>query len=291
MNAGTARPRVNTLRPAWFPDLDFLGWISVAVICFWVTLALFAPWVAPYPENEIVSRVSFAPAGEVGLLGTDYLGRDLLSRIVFGARTTLGLALAATLIAFVFGVSLGFLAGLSGGWMDNALSRAFDVFVSFPQIMLALIVLSGLGSSLLVLVLVVAFVEGTRVFRIARALAMSTAAMDFIDVSRARGERMPWIMWNEILPNAVGPLATDFGLRFTYSILLLSALSFLGLGVQPPAADWGVMVKENLAGIAFGAPAAVLPALAIFSVTLAVNFLVDLGLARSQKTISSELLS
>jgi len=171
------------------------------------------------------------------------------------------------------------------------MSRINDVFFGFPQIMLALIVVSAMGSSYVVLVVTVGFIEGTRVYRIARALAQNIMTMEFVQISRARGEGLGWILWNDILPNAVAPLATDLGLRFTYSILLLSALSFLGLGVQPPVADWGVMVRENLTGLHFGAAAALMPAIAIFSVTLSINHLVDLKLSRMQRDISEELLS
>lgn len=231
------------------------------------------------------------------LLGSDYLGRDVFSRLIYGARLTLGLALAATVFAFVVGVTLGFVAGIMGGTVDDVMSRINDAFVSFPSIMLALILVSAFGSSLWLLMLTIGFIEATRVYRIARSLAQNIMVMDFVEVSRARGESIWWILKNEILPNAFIPLSTDFGLRFTYSILLLSSLSFLGLGVQPPFSDWGSMVKENMAALNyilfFGfqvALAPILPAVCIFSVTLANNLLVDWNLSRSQKDISSELI-
>lgn len=272
------------------PSFGFYGSLCIGVIVFWFAVAVFAPWIAPHTENEIISSTSYAPIGEVGMLGTDYLGRDLISRLIYGARMTLGLALVATMLAFVLGVVTGFVAGIAGGRIDMVISRTVDAFVSFPTIMLALIIVSALGSSLPILVATVGFIEATRVFRISRALAMNIMTMDFVEVSRARGESLWWILWHEILPNSFVPLSTDFGLRFTFSILLLSALSFLGLGVQPPQADWGVMVKENLTGILIGSAAVLAPAFAIFSVTLAVNFLVDWNLSRSQRDISDELI-
>lgn len=271
--------------------LGLSGTIAVGVLISFLVVGLAAPLIAPHGYSEVISDMSFLPVGEAGLLGTDYLGRDLLSRLLYGARTTLLLALAATAIAFVFGVLGGAAAGILGGRWDMAMSRINDVFFGFPQIMLALIVVSAVGTSYTVLIVTVGFIEGTRVYRIARALAQNIMTMEFVQISIARGENMGWILWNEILPNAAVPLSTDLGLRFTYSILLLSALSFLGLGVQPPAADWGVMVRENLTGLHFGAAAALMPALAIFSVTLSVNHLVDLRLTRMQRDISEELLS
>ncbi len=278
-------------RARWLPRLGAVGWFAVAVLVFWLLVALFGPLLAPYQESDIINDVSFAGPGEFGLaLGTDYLGRDVLSRIIYGARMTLGLALLACLIAFCSGVLLGFTAAAAGGLVDDVLSRINDAFLAFPSIMLALICISALGTSHTILVLTVGFIEATRVFRVARALGLNIFVMDFVEVARALGEGTWWIIRNEILPNSVVPLSTDFGLRFTYAILLVSAIGFLGLGVQPPHADWGMMVRENLTGIHFGATATLLPALAIFSVTLATNFLVDWNLARFQRDISDEMI-
>ncbi len=289
MSAGVDEAAGNASRAfAVLATLGLTGVLAVAVLAFWVAAGLLAPFVAPFGQSEIVSNSSFLGLGQQGGLGTDYLGRDVLSRLLHGARTTLFLAAAATAIACVTGVVAGMAAGVLGGRWDMALSRVNDVFFGFPQIMLALLIISAMGSSYAVLIVTVGFIEGTRVFRIARSLALDIMTMDFVQIARARGERLPWIVWNEVLPNAVAPLATDLGLRFTYSILLLSALSFLGLGVQPPIADWGMMVRENLTGLYFAAPAPLVPALAIFSVTLSVNHLVDLSLARMSRDISDE---
>ena len=277
-------------RKRYLPAFGIYGIVCIFTLGFWIAVCLFAPWIAPHTEAEIISGTSYAPIGEDGVLGTDYLGRDLLSRIIYGARMTLGLAAVATMLAFVMGVVLGFVAGIAGGWVDAAISRVVDAFISFPTIMLALLIVSIFGTSLVALVFAIGFIEATRVFRISRALAVNTMAQDFVEVSRARGESLSWILWHDVLPNAFIPLSTDFGLRFTFSILLLSSLSFLGLGVQPPYADWGSMVKENMTGIYVGSMALLLPALSIFTVTLAVNFLVDWNLSRSQRDISSELV-
>ena len=283
-------PTAGKRRKLHLPAFGVYGLICILILMFWLFIALFGTTIAPYSESEIISDTSFAPVGEDGVLGTDYLGRDLLSRLIYGARMTLGLALVATILAFVLGVVGGFVAGIAGGTVDTAISRVVDAFISFPTIMLALLIVSIFGTSLTALVCAIGFIEATRVFRISRALALSTMSQDFVEVSRARGESLWWILWHDVLPNAFIPLSTDFGLRYTFSILLLSALSFLGLGVQPPFADWGSMVKENMTGIHFGAMALLLPALSIFSVTLSINFLVDWNLSRSQRDISDELV-
>jgi peptide/nickel transport system permease protein len=192
------------------------------------------------------------------------------------------------MLAFGVGVLLGFLSAIAGGWIEGLISRVNDVLLAFPSLILALIVIAALGTSLSVLVLTVALIEATRVFRVARALGMDIVAMDYIEAARARGEGFWWIMWREILPNAMSPLAAEFGVRFTYSILFVSALSFLGLGVQPPDADWGVMVKENLQGLLFGSMAPLIPAAAIASVTIAINLLVDWQLRQTSRDVSYE---
>ena len=272
--------------------LGFVGWSCIAVLAFWAIVAVCAPVLAPHAENALITETVFAPMGSESLwLGSDYLGRDVLTRLLYGARMTIGLALIACIITFAVGTTLGFTAGLLGGRLDGVLSRTNDAFIAFPSIMLVLIVISALGPSLTVLVLTVGLIEASRNFRVARALAMDISVMDFVEVSRVRGESTWWILTFEILPNSLAPLSTDIGLRFTYSILLVSALSFLGLGVQPPHADLGGMVRENMVGVHFFASSLLLPALSIFSITLAINFLIDWNLARSNKDISDEMVN
>ena len=266
------------------------AWLGISVLLFWIGVALLASWLAPHGEGELLTNDSFASPGAAGLLGGDYLGRDMLSRLLYGARRTLGLAALITTLAFAVGVLLGFLAAIAGDWIEGLFSRVNDVLLAFPSLVLALIVIAALGTSLSVLVVTVALIEATRVFRVARALGMDIVAMDYIEAARARGERSWWIMSREILPNAMPPLAAEFGVRFTYSILFVSALSFLGLGVQPPSADWGVMVKENLQGLLFGSMAPLLPAAAIASVTIAINLLVDWQLRRTSRDVAYETM-
>ena len=266
------------------------AWFGGLILVFWIAVAILGPAIAPFGEGEIVSTESFKIVDEAGFLGTDYLGRDLLSRIMFGARMTLGLAMIATLLSFSTGIALGFIAAIAGGWLDQVLSRAVDAIMAFPSIMLALIIIGGVGTSLPVVILTVAMIDATRVYRLSRALALDASVMDYVEVARARGEGPVWIMVSEILPNTIVPLAAEFGIRYTFAILFISALSFLGLGVQPPGADWGVMVKENLQGLLYGAPAALLPAACIATVTVGVNLLVDWFLHRSSTEISEEML-
>ena len=260
----------------------------VLIGCF-VVVALAAPWLAPFAESEILSDESFVSPGGQMLLGGDFLGRDLASRLIYGARVTLGLALAIAALAFIIGSATGFLAAVRGGWVDAVLSRTVDALISFPAIMIALIVISGLGSTFAVLIVTVALIDATRVFRVARALGMDIVVQDYIEAARARGEKLGWIMWHEVLPNALAPLAAEFGIRFTYAILFISALSFLGLGVQPPHADLGVMVKENMQGLLYGSYAPIFPALCIAVVTVSVNMLVDWFLKTTDAALPDEL--
>ena len=252
-------------------------------------LVVFAPWIAPYAESAILTDESFALPDDEMILGSDFLGRDVFSRLLYGARVTLSVALIIAVIAFVLGCSMGFLAAVKQGWVDSVLSRVVDILISFPAIMVALIVISALGSSIPVLIVTVALIDSTRVFRVARALGMDIVVQDYIEAARVRGEKLGWVIWHELLPNALAPLAAEFGIRFTYAILFISALSFLGLGVQPPQADLGVMVKENLQGLLYETWTPIYPALFIASVTLSVNLLVDWFLKTKDAALPDEL--
>jgi peptide/nickel transport system permease protein len=244
------------------------------VICLYIVVAVFAELIAPYGETEVVGS-PYAPSGPAFLLGTDNLGRDLLSRIIYGARNTVGIALITTMLSFFLGASTGFLAATGGGWIDQMSSRVVDVIIAIPKLIFSLMILSILGTSSVVLVVTIAVLDSSRVFRLSRSLAMNLNVMEFVEVARLRGESRLWIVRKEILPNAIGPLLTEFGLRFTFVFLFISALGFLGLGLQPPLADWGSMVKDNSALITFGNIAPLMPAAAIAVLALAVNFVLD----------------
>jgi peptide/nickel transport system permease protein len=208
-------------------------------------------------------------------LGLDQIGRDMFSRILYGGRISIGLALVATILAFVVGIVTGFAAAVFGGWIDVTLSRIADVILSIPILMSALIIISGFGTSTLVLILTIGFLYSVLVFRVARAVAMNIAVLDYVEVARLRGEGLMWVILREILPNALPPLAAEFGLRFCFAFLFVAALSFLGLGVQPPDADWGSMVKESALAIPAGIAAPLYPAAAIALLTIGVNMVVD----------------
>ncbi len=270
-------------------DLTLTPVICLLVLAVVVIVVLFAPLIAPHPEAAILTDESFSLPDNVMLLGSDFLGRDMLSRLIFGARVTLSVALTISVIAFVLGCALGFFAAVKRGWVDSILSRSVDALISFPAIMVALIVISALGSSITVLIVTIALIDSTRVFRVARALGMDIVVQDYIEAARVRGEKMGWIIWHEMLPNALAPLAAEFGIRFTYAILFISALSFLGLGVQAPHADLGVMVKENMQGLLYETYTPLYPALCIAIVTLSVNLLVDWFLKATDAALPDEL--
>ena len=252
-----------------------LGVVALAVILFWAVIALVGPWLTPYPPGEIVDFDYFGPISGQFWLGTDYLGRDILSRILVGARYTVGISLAAVVLACASGVVLGMTAAVIGGWLDTVLSRLLDALNSIPSKLFGLVVVAGLGSSIPVLIGTLAVIYTPGAYRFARALAVNVNTMDFVAVARARGERTPYLIGRELLPNILGPVLADLGLRFVFIVLLLSGLSFLGLGVQPPNADWGSLVRENIGGLPFGAPAVLMPSLAIASLTISVNLLID----------------
>ena len=256
------------------------AWFGMLVIALYLVVAVFAPLLAPYDERAVVT-VQFAPWSAQHWLGSDNLGRDMASRLIFGARNTVGIALATTLLAFGVGTALGMLAAVLGGWVDQGLSRLVDVFMAIPSLIFALLLLTIFGTSILTLVLVIAAIDATRVYRIARSVAQGIVVMDYIEAARLRGEGQLRLIWREVLPNAAAPLVAEFGLRFCFVFLAISALSFLGLGIQPPTADWGSMVRENATLITFGDVTPLLPAGAIALLTVAVNFVVDWQLHRA----------
>jgi peptide/nickel transport system permease protein len=250
------------------------AWIGLAIVLISLIIAVFGPWVAPYGQSQSVGDTWATPSAQM-LLGADQIGRDMLTRLIYGARMTIGIAAATTVLSFFIGISLGFTAAVMGVWVDMALSRLVDVILSIPQLILALIILGVFGSSIPVLIVTIAVLDSTRVFRLSRALGMNLAVLEFVEAARMRGEGLWWIISREILPNAAAPLISEFGLRFCFNFLFVAALSFLGIGVQPPYADWGGMVRENAAAINFGLFAPLYPAFAIATLTVGVNLVVD----------------
>lgn len=247
---------------------------GLVVTAAYVLVAILAPAIAPYGEAEVVGN-QYEVWSEQFFFGTDQLGRDMLSRLIYGARNTVGIALLTTCLSFAIGGMLGLLASVLGGWMDQLLGRLVDVLMAIPQLIFALVLLSLFGASLFNLILIIAVLDSTRVFRLSRAVAMNVVVMDFVEAARLQGEGLLWIVTREVLPNIVPPLVAEFGLRFCFVFLMISALSFLGLGIQPPTADWGSMVRENATLIAYGDVTPLLPAAAIALLAVAVNFVVD----------------
>jgi len=263
-----------------FRTMPLTASFGLLMILIYIIVAVFAPVIAPFPETEIVGR-EYQPWDEVHLLGTDNLGRDMLSRLIYAARNTVGIAFITTALAFILGSVLGLLAAIVGGWLDQLLSRTVDVLMAIPALIFALLLLTIVGTSIINMILVMALIDATRVFRLARAVAMNIVVMDYVEAARLRGEGLWHLIVREILPNAMAPLVAEFGLRFCFVFLTISALSFLGLGIQPPTADWGSMVKDNATLISFGDITPLLPAACIALLTVSVNFVVDWQLHRA----------
>ena len=274
--------------PSW------TGWLGIGVVSFWVFIAIFGPYIAPLGENELPfpdDYSEFQPPRAGAWLGTDVDDRDILSRLMFGAGRTIGISFVATVLAYFLGVVLGIGAAISSPRVDMIVSRINDAFLSLPTIMLGLVVVAAVGSSIPVLIVTAGVIYATVVFRLARALGQEIMVMDFVEAARVRGEGYFWIITREIWPNAAMPLMTDFGLRLIYVILFISSLSFLGLGVQPPQADWGSMVRENLGALSYGQSVipVIAPALSIATLTVAINLIVDDISAHSGGKLSKRL--
>ncbi len=260
---------------SWFGGFGWSGLIGLAILLFWIGAALFgSALLARLPALNSSVQI-FGPISSAHWLGTDYLGRDMFIRVIDGASYTVGVAFIATLLASGIGTLLALFAAASGHWIDATLSRALDTVTSIPSKMFALIMVAGFGSSVSMLIATAAIIYIPGAYRIARSMAININALDYVTVARMRGEGTFYIMRREILPNIVGPMLADLGLRFVYIVLLLAGLSFLGLGVQPPAADWGSLVRENIGSLAGASAAVIAPALAIASLTIAVNLVID----------------
>ncbi|KNC08277.1 ABC transporter permease [Pantoea sp. BIGb0393] len=258
-----------------FQSLSVSGRIGLLISLFWLCMALFGTQLAPHSVEDIGGGPMLGGMTSANLLGTDYLGRDILSRILYGAKFSIGLALTAALCASIIGTLLALLAAVAGRWLEEVLGRVNDALLVLPGKVLSLMIVAVFGSSLPMLILTAIFTYWPGAFRIAFAMASSLRNMDYVRASRLRGESRWYVAIHDILPNMVHPMLTDFGLRFVYIVLLLSGLSFLGLGVQPPYADWGTLVRENLQGLFNGSPAVLMPAVAIASLTIGANLFID----------------
>jgi len=220
------------------------AWFGLIVIALYVFAAVFAPVIAPYSETELIGMRN-EPWSMHALLGTDQLGRDFLSRLIYAARNTLGIAILTTALSFTIGGVLGLLSAVLGGWVDQVLGRAVDVLMAIPQLIFAMVLLSIVGPALINLVLIIAVLDSTRVYRVTRAVAMGVVVLDFVEAAKLQGEKLGWVMLREVLPNILPPLVAEFGLRFCFVFLTISALSFLGLGIQPPQVDLGSLIAAG----------------------------------------------
>jgi peptide/nickel transport system permease protein len=263
-----------------FKKSPYTARFGLIVVSLYIFVALFAPWLAPYGESQVFPA-PYEPWSEKFVFGTDQIGRDILSRLIYGARNTVGIAVATTFLSFLIGGALGLAAAINRSWLDQLLSRSVDVLMAIPSLIFALVLLSIFGTNVVNLVIIIAVLDSTRVFRLTRAVAINVVVMDYVEAARLRGEGIGWIMRREILPNILPPLIAEFGLRFCFVFLTIAALSFLGVGIQPPTADWGSMVRENASLIQFAqydikaGLTPLLPAAAIALLTVAVNFVVD----------------
>ncbi|MEP1198891.1 MULTISPECIES: ABC transporter permease [unclassified Tateyamaria] len=263
-----------------FKNIPLSAAIGLIITGTYFLAAIFAGVIAPYGMAEAVGDV-WEPSSAEHWLGTDQIGRDLLTRMIYGGQTTILIATLATILSFVTGSVLGFIAAVSGGWIDQIMSRLVDLFMSIPSLILALVILSSIEATVVTLVVIMGLLDSTRVYRLSRAVAVDISVMDYVEAARLRGEKLSWIIFREILPNALSPLVAEMGLRFIFMVLFISTLSFLGIGVQPPLADWGGIVKENKEGINFGIGAALYPAVAIATLAISVNLIADWILNRT----------
>jgi peptide/nickel transport system permease protein len=273
------RARRSFVENAWrtLKTAPFTAWLGMFIILVYAIAAIFAPWIAPFGESEVVGKQYLPPSAEFWF-GTDQIGRDMFSRVIYGARNTIGIALATTLLSFIIGGTLGVLTALKRGWLDQTVSRIVDAFLAIPVLIFALMLLAVFRNSIndiVLLIVILALLDSTRVFRLARATALNVVVMDYVEAARLRGEGNGWIVFKEILPNILPPMITEFGLRFCFVFLTISALSFLGVGIQPPTADWGSMVAESKTLITFGRAQPLIPAACIAILTVGVNFVVD----------------
>lgn len=285
-----------------FRQMPLTAAFGILVIIIYAVLAVFAGAIAPYGQAQVLGAANVIAGGDPALggnpaypLGTDQIGRDILSRLIYGAQNTVGIAFLTTLLAFFVGGSLGFLAATLQGWLDQLLSRFVDVLMAIPSLIFALLLMTiasvwavKLGVPLTVfMILIIALIDSTRVYRLARAVGLNIVVMDYIEAAKLRGEGLGYLVFKEILPNALAPLLAEFGLRFCFVFLTIASLSFLGVGIQPPLADWGTMVRDLAPFInfaAFAPTAAITPLLAagaIALLTVAVNFVVDWMLHKS----------
>ncbi|MCI0430091.1 MAG: ABC transporter permease [Rhodospirillales bacterium] len=267
--------------PSWLRRFALLrespvGMVGGILVLFWVLVAIFAPWLSPSDPNESDYTALLNPRPtELHWLGTDHQGRDMLSRIIWGSRTVLIVAPIAVFSAYVVGSIMGLLAGYYRGWVDNVLTRVSDIILSFPVIILYMIIIAVFGPSALNIILAVTFIASPQIARIVRGLTLELRELDFVAAAKMRGESPIYIMLVEILPNARGPLIVDACLRMGYTTITIGVLGFLGLGLPPPDPDWGSMIKDSYGMVSIHPHMPLIPCAAISSLVLGFNLLAD----------------
>jgi peptide/nickel transport system permease protein len=253
--------------------------IGLGMVGLIVLIAVFGPLVAPHTPTEFVAAPNHGPTSDA-IFGADALGRDVFSRFLHGGLTVLWMSAAATVLGVVLGTAIGLIAAYSRNWLDDVLMRANDVVLAFPQIIFVLLAVSAIGPKLWLIVVTVGITHAPRVARVIRGAAQQIVERDFIKAEEVAGERRSRIITQGLLPNVTSPLLVELGLRMTFSIGLIAAISFLGFGLQPPAADWGLMINENRLSIAVMPWGVLLPVLAIAVLTVGTNLVTD-GIARA----------
>lgn len=258
---------------------SFSGAVGVTVVVFVVAVAIFGRYFAPHDPNVPVT-VPLAPPSSHYWLGTDFLGRDVFSRLLYGGRSVITLAALATGLGYLIGMSVGLIAGFSRSRIDPVLMRSVDVMLAFPPLLFLLVLISGAGTGVQVLVIGVALIQAPGISRIVRTATLEVSTRGYVEAAIARGERSYAVIVREVLPNIMAPVLVDSGLRFTYSILIIASVNFLGLGLQPPASDWALMISDNRQYIAIQAWAVLAPAAMIALLTIGINLTGD-AIARS----------
>ena len=283
LGARGRREWVQTAVDAWRLRRTKIGFVMFMLL---LAVALFGRFVAPYSPTEFVGRPFSLPTDSYWL-GTDFLGRDVLSRVLYGGLSVFVLGITATVIGMVLGVSLGLISGYARRWIDESIMRLLDVVLAFPSVVLAMLFVSILGPRLWLIVLMVGISHMPRIARVTRAATVELVARDFVRAAAAIGLSKRKILLFEVLPNISSPLLVEFGLRLTYSIIMIAALSFIGFGMQPPAADWGLMINENRIAITVQPWAVVAPVFLIGALTVSANLMAD-GLARAMMGIDRD---
>jgi peptide/nickel transport system permease protein len=255
------------------------GTVGAVIVLFVLAVAALGPYLAPHDPDAPVGP-NFAGPSSNTWLGTDSLGRDVFSRLLHGGRSVILLAAAATVLAYLIGLTIGLVAGFSRSFVDPLLMRTVDVMLAFPPLLFVLVLISGAGTSVTVVVIAVAAIQAPSVSRVVRTATQGVVVRGYVEAAVARGENTFAVIRREVVPNILAPVLVDFGLRFTYSILIIASVNFLGLGLQPPSSDWALMISENREYISLNAYSVLAPAAMIALLTIGVNLMGD-AIARS----------